>query len=95
VSVLSVVSLVALIETIALLIVIVKVPLASAKRPVPPVIVLTWVLPAVGDVNTPDPVKVENSSSPFAATRVSVPVDPGVTRTTRVAAMHVNTSRSG
>ena len=43
-SVLSVVSLVALIETITLLTVTVKVPLASAKRPVPPVIVLTWVL---------------------------------------------------
>ena len=71
---LSVVSLVALIETITLLIVIVKVPLASAKRPVPPVIVLAWVLwMVVADVNTPDPVKVENSSSPFAASRISVP----------------------
>jgi hypothetical protein len=70
-----VVSLVALLETTTLLIVTVKVPLASAKRPVPPVIVLTWVLSmVVADVNAPDPVKVENTSAPFAATRVSVPV---------------------
>ena len=70
-SVLSVVSLVALIETITLLTVTEKVPLASAKRPVPPVIVLTWVLSAVvADVNTPDPVKVENSSVPAGMYRL-------------------------
>ncbi len=65
--------LVAVAETTTELIVSLYVPLAPAKRPVPPVIVSVSVLWAVVRVNVPDPVMAENSLSPFAVTKVLVP----------------------
>jgi hypothetical protein len=65
--------LVAVTEMTTELIVSLYVPLAPAKRPVPPVIVSASVLWAVVRVNVPDPVMAENSLSPFAATKVLVP----------------------
>ena len=50
------------------------VPLAPAKRPVPPVIVSVSVALALVRVNVPFPEMAENSLSPLA-TKVLVPVD--------------------
>ena len=61
-------------ETTTVLIVSVYVPLAPAKRPVPPVIVSVYVLLAVVRVNVPFPVIAESTLSPLAATKVLVPV---------------------
>jgi hypothetical protein len=58
-------------ETIVLVLSVVNVPLASAKRPVPPVIVKTPVLMPVD--SAPVTVKVAKVWSPFAHTTVSVP----------------------
>jgi hypothetical protein len=41
---------------------------------VPPVIVSVSVLSPVGGADVPDPMTAENTSSPFAATKVLVPV---------------------
>jgi hypothetical protein len=63
------------VETGTLTLVIVNVPLAPVKRPVPPVIVLTVVTVAVPvDEMVPVAEPVENNSSPFAATVVPAPV---------------------
>jgi hypothetical protein len=66
-------------ETITLLMLLVRVPLASAKRPVPPVMVLTSVatLVLLGS-NVPVPTAVAKISSPFAATMVAVCVQVNV-----------------
>lgn len=66
-------------ETVTLLMVEVRVPLASAKRPVPPVIVLTSVasLVLLGS-NVPVPTAVAKIWSPFAATKVAVCVQLNV-----------------
>jgi hypothetical protein len=61
-------------ETFSLLIVVVIVPLASVKRPVPPVIVLTSVASLPVAVNVPVPMPVVKISSPFAATMIPVSV---------------------
>ena len=61
-------------ETTTELTVSVYVPLAPAKRPVPPVMVSVSVLLAVVRVRVPLPVMAENSLSPLAATKVLVPV---------------------
>src|SRR5450755_3135449 len=61
------------IETDVLTAMVVYVPLAFANRPVPPVIVLTPV-DCTGGPRVPAPEVVVNSSSPFAATVVPVPV---------------------
>ena len=58
-------------ETFTLLILVVSVPLASAKRPVPPTIVLTSVDSLPVAVIVPVPVAVVNTSSPFAATMIA------------------------
>ena len=70
-------------ETVTLLILLVSVPLASAKRPVPPVIVLTSVasLVLLGS-NVPVPTAVVKISSPFAATIVAVCVQLNVSPVT-------------
>ena len=52
----------------------VYVPLAQAKRPVPPVMVSISVLLAVVPVSVSFPVMAENSLSLLAATKVLVPV---------------------
>ena len=62
------------VDTVTLLMLEVMVPLASAKRPVPPVIVLTSVDSLPVAVNVPVPVAVVNTSSPFAATMIAVSV---------------------
>jgi len=49
--------------------------MASAKRPVPPVIVTTFVPLGKSGVTYTVPLTVPNSLSPFAATSVSVPVE--------------------
>ena len=51
-----------------------NVPVAPAKRPVPPVMVFTVVAAAV-EVTVAVPEKVANSSSPLDATVVPVPVN--------------------
>src|ERR1035441_6072726 len=71
------------IETDELTPVVVNVPLASANRPVPPVIVWTTVV-LTGGPRVPIPAVVENSLSPFAATVVSVPVKLNPFEPTRV-----------
>jgi hypothetical protein len=60
--------------TFTLLMLLVTVPLASAKRPVPPVIVLTSVASLPVAVNVPVPVAVVKIRSPFAATMLAVSV---------------------
>ena len=49
-------------------------PVAPARAPVPPVIVTTLVPRVAPELFTPVPVTLPNSSSPFLATTVSVPV---------------------
>jgi hypothetical protein len=63
------------IETDVLVAMVVNVPLASANRPVPPVIVLVDV-EVIGGPKVPVAETVVNSLSPFAATVVPVPVKP-------------------
>jgi hypothetical protein len=73
------------VETGVLRLVVVNVPLASAKRPVPPVIVLNVVAGADPvDVRVPVPEVVVKSSSPLAATEVVAPVKLNVFGPVRV-----------
>ena len=74
VSVSRVVRLVPRVETIALLILLVSLPLAPAKRPVPPVIVLTSLVSLPAGVSVPVPVAAVQTLSPLAATSVAVSV---------------------
>ena len=86
------------IETVTPTLVIVNVPLASSKRPVPPVIVLTLVVTLPVDVTVPVPATVVNILSPFAlspfalsssaTTKVAVPVS------TKVLPVRVNPVKS-
>ena len=66
------------VETISLLILLVSVPLARAKRPVPPVILLTSVVSLPVGVSVPFPVAAVQSLSPLAATMIAVRVRPNV-----------------
>jgi hypothetical protein len=64
------------VDTVTPTLVTVIVPLASAKRPVPPVIVLTVVATNPVDVTVPVVVCVVNSLSPFSLSLFAVAASP-------------------